>query len=190
LGERVGREVPAVELAVLAVGQDALAGGVHHGGVDAPFLAGGGGAGGGIGVGRRAGGGQDLLHGLDRRAGASGVELRGVGVEDGDQVIAVAGVGEVGRLGVVVVLREQQVAGRAGVGGDHRRGHDGGGVVPAEGAGGVLDGQGRVEVQHEAARAIPVLGKDAEENIPIRPDERGGRAVVQLPRRVGARARV
>src|SRR5262249_33427599 len=98
----------------LAVGQDALAGRVHHGGVDAPLAPGVGEPVNELGVGRGAGDGQDFLHDLHGRAVVAGVELRGVGVEEGDQVVAVARVGEVGGLGVIVVLGEQQVAGGAG----------------------------------------------------------------------------
>jgi hypothetical protein len=60
-----------------------------------------------------------------------GVRELGVGVENGDFVLAITGID----ARVVVVLGHQQIRGRAGVGRHHRSRHNGGGIIPAEGAG-------------------------------------------------------
>src|SRR5262249_53906737 len=90
------------------------------------------------------------------------VDLRGVRVEQRNFVDAVT----VGNR-VVVVFDEDQVTGRAGVGGNHAGGHDGGRVIPAKAARRLLQTQIAAEMQKEAARAVSRVSKNAEIDIAV-----------------------
>ena len=88
LGERIGRQVPSVEVAVLARREDAVSGRIDGRGVDAPF------AhrrrdGGELGVGRRADDREHFAHHGRCAGGIPGIHLRGTGVQDRDPVDAV-----------------------------------------------------------------------------------------------------
>src|SRR5262249_26793803 len=149
-------QVPLVQLAVLAGEVDAAGGLIHGGRVDAPLADGVGGARADVArIGRGARDGQHLTH--DLQVGVAvvvRVRFGGVGVEEGDLVDAVAELpgGGRGGVGVVVVLHEDEVGRGAGVRGHHAGGHDGRGVVPAEGARRKGGGQVGAEVQQVAAR--------------------------------------
>lgn len=91
--EGVGREVPAVEMAVLVVDVDGFAGDIDGGNVDAPFVV----------AALRADKGHHFLHVLRTR---ERICLGDIRVEDGDLVQAAV-------VAVAVVLREQQIGGTA-----------------------------------------------------------------------------
>jgi hypothetical protein len=166
----VGGEIPAVEVTVFAVQDGALVGRVDGRGVDAPFV-----NARQVGV---LGWAQDRDHLVHHGGAADRIGHRGVGVENRD-LVGTRAVDP--RVGVIVILGEDQVGGLALVRSDEAAGHDRRRVVPAEGAGNLDLGQGRVEMQHPAPRVVgdEVTLEHPVVDVAVRPDRGRGGAIVR-----------
>ena len=180
LGERIGSEVPAVNLTILARGDDTVSSRVDGARVHAPFSD-------GMGVGGaeefrirgRADHRQQLTHFDQAGGGRMRVKLRGTGIQQRDLVDAVAIAAR-----VIVVLAEDEVGRSAAIAGKHVRGNDCGGVIPAEAARRFAGLQIGAEVEQEATRVVVGIGVHTHEYVAIRADHRRGGGVVKQNRPV------